>query len=173
MSPAAYIGFGSNMGDREAKFAEVLAALSHLPATVVERASRLYETEPVGLVDGGPRFLNAAVAVQTDLGPDELMSWMREIEARLGKSPSHRSDMSRVVDLDLLLYGTELFDKGDVHVPHPRMHLRAFVLVPLAEIAPHAVHPVDRCDVETLLRRLPREALEQVRPWQRVLHSGA
>ncbi len=168
MSPAAYIGFGSNMGDREAKFAEVLEALGNLPKTVVQKASRLYETEPVGLIDGGPKFLNAAVVVQTDLGPGELMSRIRDIEVRLGKSPSHRSDLSRVVDLDLLLYGTERLDNGDVQVPHPRMHLRTFVLVPLAEIAPYVVHPLFQCDAEELLGRLPVEEREQVRPWQRV-----
>ena len=170
MSPLAFLGFGSNMGDREAKFAEVLEALAHLPGTVVERASRLYETEPVGLSDGGPKFLNSAVIIRTDLTPEELMSRMREIELRLGKSPSHRSDMSRAVDLDLLLYGTERFDKCDVHVPHPRMHLRAFVLVPLAEIAPRAVHPVLRRDMEALLLDLPPGDREQVHPWRPVVN---
>jgi 2-amino-4-hydroxy-6-hydroxymethyldihydropteridine diphosphokinase len=85
---------------------------------------------------------------------------------RLGKSLFHRSDMSRVLDLDLLLYGTEQFDNGDVHVPHPRMHLRAFVLVPLVEIAPLALHPIFHCEVEKLLQSLPAEEREQVRPWR-------
>jgi 2-amino-4-hydroxy-6-hydroxymethyldihydropteridine diphosphokinase len=173
MSHAAYIGFGSNMGDREGMFAKVLDALAHLPKTSVKKVSLLYETEPVGLVDGGFRFLNAVVGIQTDLEPGRLMSDMRNIELQLGKSPFHRSDMSRVLDLDLLLYGTEQFDNGDVQVPHPRMHLRAFVLVPLVEIAPRALHPIFHCEVEKLLQSLPAEEREQVRPWRPQSDRGA
>ena len=102
MSPSAYIGFGSNLGDRESKFKEALRALGSLPVTIVKAHSRLYETEPMGLSDHGFKFLNAAVALETDLSPVELMKMIRDIELDLGKSPSHRSDMSRVIDLDLL-----------------------------------------------------------------------
>jgi 2-amino-4-hydroxy-6-hydroxymethyldihydropteridine diphosphokinase len=157
MSPSAYIGFGSNMGDRESKFNEALRALGSLPDTIVKAYSRLYETEPVGLSDHGFKFLNAAVALETDLSPVELMKRIRDIELNLGKSPSHRSDMSRIIDLDLLLYGDRHISGDGLEIPHPRMRHRAFVLAPLAEIASRVVHPVLGCTIDTLLDVLPAE----------------
>ncbi|MEW6112360.1 MAG: 2-amino-4-hydroxy-6-hydroxymethyldihydropteridine diphosphokinase [Thermodesulfobacteriota bacterium] len=166
MSPVAYIGFGSNLGNRERKFAEALRALGEIPATVVTAHSGLFETEPVDLSDDGPMFLNAAIAVDTKLSAKDLLNHMRQIELKLGKSPLHRSDMSRTIDLDLLLYGSELLSEGEVEVPHPRMHLRAFVLAPLAEIAASAVHPTLNRTVGELVRELPYEELVKVRPVQ-------
>ena len=157
MSPSAYIGFGSNLGDRESKFKEALRALGSLPYTVVRAYSELYETEPVGLSDNGLKFLNAAVALETDISPIELMNMMRDIELKLGKSPSHRSDMSRAIDLDLLLYGDRHISDAGLEIPHPRMHHRAFVPVPLAEIAPHIVHPVSGYTIGKLREILPLE----------------
>jgi 2-amino-4-hydroxy-6-hydroxymethyldihydropteridine diphosphokinase len=161
MSEKAYIGFGANLGDKESKFDEALEALNTLPCTKVTGHSRMYETEPEGLSDGGPKFLNAAIAIETDLAPDELMSAIREIELRLGKSPNHRSDISRLVDLDLLMYGDRQVRAGSLEIPHPRMHHRAFVLAPLAEIASRTVHPVLGCTVEELLNRLPAGEIEK------------
>jgi len=165
MSTLAFIGFGSNLGDRKAQFDAAVAAVRAVPQTAVLRCSSLYETEPVGLVDNGPSFLNAVVAIETTLSPDELMGRMRSIELDLGKSSGHRSDLSRQIDLDLLLYGEEVID-GPIRVPHPRMHQRAFVLAPLAEIAPKIRHPVLNREMETLLLGLPMAEREGVRPWQ-------
>ncbi len=134
MSPNAYIAFGSNLGDRELKYREALAALAELLVTTVRKHSGLYETEPVALTDNGLKFLNAAVALKTDLSPVELMKMLRVIELNLGKSPTHRSDLSRVIDLDLLLYEDLRISGDGLEIPHPRMHHRAFVLVPLSEI---------------------------------------
>jgi 2-amino-4-hydroxy-6-hydroxymethyldihydropteridine diphosphokinase len=111
-------------------------------------------------------FLNAAIAVDTELSAKDLLGHMRQIELMLGKSALHRSDMSRTIDLDLLLYGSGLLSEGEVEVPHPRMHLRAFVLAPLAEIAASAVHPALNCTIEHLVRGLPYEELMKVRPVQ-------
>lgn len=164
MSHQAYIGFGSNLGDRKAKFSESLAALGELPHTRVKSHSRLYETEPVGLSDGGETFLNAAVALETDLSPNDLIEFLRGIERKLGKSPLHQSDRSRVIDLDLLLFDERIIQEEGLQVPHARMHLRGFVLAPLVEIAPLAVHPDKNCTVERLLSILPVEELKGVRP---------
>ncbi|MGB6064329.1 MAG: 2-amino-4-hydroxy-6-hydroxymethyldihydropteridine diphosphokinase [Desulfomonilaceae bacterium] len=155
MSRYAYIGFGSNQGDRELKFREALAALAELPVTTVEKHSGLYETEPIGLADNGSKFLNAAVALKTDLSPVELMKMLRVIELNLGKSPTHRSDMSRTIDLDLLLYEDLHISEDGLEIPHPRMHHRAFVLVPLAEIAAEVGHPVLRSAIGKILDCLP------------------
>lgn len=155
MNPTAYIGFGANLGDRESAFVAACDALNELAGTVVARCSSLYETAPVGLSDDGPRFLNAVIAVETDLEPDQLMRELRGIERLLGKDPTHRSDRSRIVDLDLLLYGELLVKGTDWEVPHPRMHRRAFVLVPLAEVAPLAYVPDVCCTVSELLEEIP------------------
>ena len=134
MSPSAYIGFGSNLGDRKVKFQEALRAFEGLPKTEVKARSRLYETDPIGLSDRGPKFLNAVILLETDLSPRELIGSMRSIELALGKSVYHRSDKSRVIDLDLLLYGDEHFREEDLEIPHPRMHNRAFVSGPSGRI---------------------------------------
>ncbi|MFH1117461.1 MAG: 2-amino-4-hydroxy-6-hydroxymethyldihydropteridine diphosphokinase [Pseudomonadota bacterium] len=163
MSVTAHIGFGSNMGDREELFRSALDDLAKVRETEVTAHSCLYETEPKGLTDGGPKFLNAAIAVETDLAPADLMACLHSIELRLGKSPLHRSDLSRPIDLDVLLYGAEVIQDRDLVVPHPRMHERGFVLAPLAEIAPDAVHPVLNCTVGVLLSRLSDEERKSVR----------
>jgi len=164
VSTVAYIGFGANLGDRHATFQEALLALRALPLTVVTATSRVYETKPINISDGGPAFFNAVIELNTDLSVRDLMSHMRGIELRLGKSVSHRSDLSRVVDLDLLLYGECRISEDSIEVPHPRIQERAFVLVPLAEVAPHAVHPVLRRTADAMCGLLSREDLLSVRP---------
>ncbi len=164
MSPSAYIGFGSNLGDRKTKFQEALRALEDLPKTGVKARSRLYETDPIGISDHGSKFLNAVILVDTDLSPRELIASMRSIELKLGKSIYHRSDKSRVIDLDLLLYGDDHFREEDLEIPHPRMHDRAFVLAPLAELAPNIFIPTLGRTVEDLIRLLPERELAGVRP---------
>ncbi len=166
MSPVAYIGFGSNLGDRHGTYEEAVKALGKVDGIVVVKSSRLYETDPKGLVDGGAEFLNGAVAIETDLDPAELMAALRKIELKLGKSPEHRSDLSRPVDLDLLLYGDATVKQEGITVPHPRMHTRGFVLAPLAEIAPEAMHATFNRSVSTLVKELAEEEMAGVRPWQ-------
>ena len=138
----AYLGLGSNLGDRRDNLAAALAALAADGQAAVVVCSAIYETEPWGYTEQ-PSFLNCAVAVDTVLSPVELLALCKEIEERLGRMPGVRFG-PRVVDLDILLYGERVvrLDTPDLEIPHPRLHLRAFALLPLAEIAGEVVHPV-------------------------------
>jgi 2-amino-4-hydroxy-6-hydroxymethyldihydropteridine diphosphokinase len=135
----AYIGLGSNLGERESMIRQALEALSILPETDLVRASSLYDTEPVGDVDQ-PNFLNAVAQVETDLPASQLLWNLQLIEKRLGRERTRRWG-PRVIDLDLLLYGDEIIEEDTLRVPHPELTRRAFVLVPLVELEPLLVHP--------------------------------
>jgi 2-amino-4-hydroxy-6-hydroxymethyldihydropteridine diphosphokinase len=123
----AYVGVGANLGDRGAT---ISAALGALPGVV--GVSELRETEPVGVV-GQPPFLNGAVALETELGPRELLETLLGIERELGRERRERWG-PRTIDLDLLLYGDETIDEPGLTVPHPRLHERRFVLEPLLDL---------------------------------------
>jgi len=135
----AYIGLGSNLGEREDMIRQALEALAALPDTELLRASSLYDTEPVGDVDQ-PNFLNAVAQVETDLPAAQLLWNLLLIEKRLGRERTRRWG-PRTIDLDLLLYGAETIEEDDLRVPHPELTRRAFVLVPLIELEPLLVHP--------------------------------
>lgn len=147
----AYVGLGSNLGDRDEWIRAALAAMGALPDTRVTAVSSTYETEPVGVVDQ-PWFLNAAARVETALDPHRLLWNLRRIESALGRVRT-RAQGPRTIDLDLLLYGDRVIDTPDLAVPHPGLAHRAFVLVPLVELDPLLVHPVTG---ETLLAHLSR-----------------
>ena len=137
-SVTAYIGLGANLGDRLETLREAVRRLRELDE--VTSVASLYETVPVGYTDQ-PLFLNAVVALQTGLAAPQLVQALLDIEASLGRTRSFRN-APRTLDLDLLLLGDEVVDQDDARVPHPRLHERAFVLAPLAELAPDLVHPV-------------------------------
>ena len=137
----AYVGLGANLGDARASIVVALAELAQLPQTRVTAASSLYASAPVDA--GGPDFVNAVAALDTDLGPHALLAELLRIEARHGRTRAYRN-APRTLDLDLLLHGESLIDDATLTLPHPRMAGRAFVLVPLAEIAPHLVLPSGR-----------------------------
>ncbi|MBI3980156.1 MAG: 2-amino-4-hydroxy-6-hydroxymethyldihydropteridine diphosphokinase [Chloroflexi bacterium] len=132
-----YLGLGANVGDRLASMRSALRRLGE--AIAITAVSTVYETEPVGYLDQ-PRFLNLALAGRTALSPHELLALAKRIEAGLGRTPSFRN-APRPIDVDILLYGDETVDDPDLTIPHPRLHERAFALVPLAEIAPSLRHP--------------------------------
>ena len=142
----AYIGLGSNLGDREAT---IRAALAALPGVVA--VSELRETAPVGVVDQPP-FLNGAAALETELTPRELLDALLAVEQGLGRERRERWG-PRTIDLDLLLYGDETIDEPGLDVPHPRLHERRFALEPLAELEPELVIP-GRGSVKDLLAEL-------------------
>ncbi|BCP54094.1 2-amino-4-hydroxy-6-hydroxymethyldihydropteridine diphosphokinase [Kaistia sp. 32K] len=130
----AFLGLGSNLGDRAELLRDAIAALDTAPSVRVTRISSLYETPPWGPVPQGP-YLNACIGVETSLSPRALLELGLAIERDHGRERAVRWG-PRTLDIDLLLYGDEAIDEDGLIVPHPRMAERAFVLVPLAEIAP-------------------------------------
>jgi 2-amino-4-hydroxy-6-hydroxymethyldihydropteridine diphosphokinase len=133
----AYVGLGSNLGDREATLRRALELLAeHVDVVAV---STLRDTDPVGVVEQ-PRFLNGAACVETDLTPRELLGVLLGVERELGRERLERWG-PRTIDLDLLLYGDEAVSEPGLRVPHPRLHERRFVLEPLAELDPALVVP--------------------------------
>ncbi|MGC8904990.1 2-amino-4-hydroxy-6-hydroxymethyldihydropteridine diphosphokinase [Thermus sp.] len=135
----AYVGLGSNLGDRAGYLLLGLSALSRLPKTRLLRLSPVYETEPIGPPQ--PRYLNMVAELETGLPPRVLLSEMLRIEKALGRERKERFG-PRTLDLDLLLYGDLVLREEGLELPHPRLHERAFVLVPLADLLPEGRHPL-------------------------------
>lgn len=148
----AYIGFGSNIGDRLTHIQNAIHALSKTEGIILQEISSVYKTDPVGY-ETQAHFLNGVAAIQTDLPPLSLLHALKDIETAIGRK--HRIRWGpREIDLDILIYGDLCLQTEKLVIPHPEMHLRRFVLVPLAEIAPDLVHPVFQETVQTLLERL-------------------
>ena len=155
----AYLGLGSNLGDRQlnlVKAIELLAQWVH-----IEQLSSLYETEPVGYREQ-PHFLNAVCQLTTSLTPEELLALAKHVEAALGRMPSF-PNAPRPIDIDILFYGNRVINSPQLTIPHHRLEERAFVLVPLAEIAPDLSHPVSGRTVREMVERV--EGLEGVKRW--------
>jgi 2-amino-4-hydroxy-6-hydroxymethyldihydropteridine diphosphokinase len=149
----AYIALGSNLGDREATIRGAVDALAAAPGIEVVAVSSLVDTAPVGVVDQ-PRFLNGAAALETELPAHALLALLLDVERRFGRRREGvPPNGPRTLDLDLLLYGDEEIDEPGLRVPHPRLHERAFVLGPLAEVAPGVEVP-GKGEVQILLARL-------------------
>ena len=151
----AYIAFGANLGDPAAAFDQTLAQLSALAATRLAGRSRLYRSAPVD-APGQPDYINAVIAVDTGLAPLQLLHALQELELAAGRSRAYRN-APRPLDLDLLLYGETRWHDGELTLPHPRMHQRAFVLRPLAELAP-GLHIPGHGDLATLLPAVADQA---------------
>jgi len=146
-----YLSLGSNVGEREANLRAAIAALPGAGVRVT-RVSAFYETEPVDYLEQG-WFLNCVVEGETEKAAMELLRSLREIETRMG-SKKLVAKGPRLIDMDILLYGQETIETTELQVPHPRMHLRRFVLVPLAEIAAGLRHPSWNGTAEDLLARV-------------------
>ena len=137
MPTIAYIGLGSNLGDKKANCRRAVALLAKDSRVV--RASALYCTEPMGYAEQDD-FINAVVEIETGLSPEALLQQCRSIEEELGRVRTVHWG-PRTIDVDILLYGAVVIETSELIIPHPLLHTRRFVLVPLCEIAPQAVHP--------------------------------
>ena len=149
----AYLGLGSNLGDRRKNLQDASELLDTLDDGVrVLRSSSVYETEPWGLEDQ-PKFLNSVLEIAASVPPERLLELAKQVERTLGREWSPRYG-PRLIDVDVLLYGESVVEQPDLQIPHPRMELRAFVLVPLAELADGAVHPVSGLTIGQLAKEV-------------------
>jgi len=156
MDHVVFLALGSNMGNR---LANLKAAISNLtPQMAVKNKSSVYETPPWGFTEQAP-FLNQVIMVNTYLAPKALLSHLKRLEVALGRVPNFQNG-PRLIDIDILFYDDLVTDTPPLVIPHPRLHERAFVLVPLAEIAPDLVHPVLGKPVHELLDKLDRSDIK-------------
>src|SRR5262249_5971347 len=150
MPPRGPIGIRADLGERRGNTPGGIEKVSKLPGTRVVRASSLYESEPLG--NAKTWFVNSVIEVETDLAPEALLKKLKAIEEAMGrKRVKGKRWGSRIIDLDILLFDQDVIDKRTLKIPHPEMHKRRFVLLPLAELAPQVIHPQLGQTVSTML----------------------
>lgn len=150
----AFLALGSNLGDRIAHLRGARHALHSHAELCIIRASAIYETEPVGGPEEQPPYLNAVLEVQTSLKASQLLEFALTVEQQFGRCRKVRWD-ARSLDIDLLFYADRIFQKQELTIPHPRLHQRAFVLIPLMDVAPDFIHPLRQKTVREMLTQLP------------------
>jgi len=147
-----FLSLGTNLGDRAANLRSAIAMLT--PAVRVARESPIYETAPWGFEDQ-PNFLNMVIEAETDLAPLDLLKYLKALENELGREPTFRYG-PRLIDLDILFYDDLILQKPELTIPHPHLHERVFVLIPLADLAPNFIHPVFQKTIQQLLDSINR-----------------
>jgi 2-amino-4-hydroxy-6-hydroxymethyldihydropteridine diphosphokinase len=150
-----HLSLGTNLGDRLANLRNALDALP--PEVIILAESNIYETPAWGFEDQ-PAFLNMAIKGMTDLQPEPLLKHIKQLEVLIGREPSFHWG-PRLIDMDLLFYDELVMDKPQLVIPHPRLHDRAFVLVPLADIAPDLVHPILGKTISQLLEGMDKSSI--------------
>ena len=150
-----YLALGSNLGDRAANLRSAIESLN--PEVQVINCSPVYETPPWGYSDQ-PKFLNQVIEAETELPPDELLVFVKNVEVKIGRQETFRLG-PRVIDLDIIFFDRLIMDSPPLVIPHPRLAERAFVLVPLADLAPKLSHPILGVTVESLLSKVEKEGI--------------
>jgi 2-amino-4-hydroxy-6-hydroxymethyldihydropteridine diphosphokinase len=153
-----YLGLGANLGDRKRNLRQALRKMR--AKATIEKVSDCYATKPIGYLEQ-PDFFNIACLITTALSPHELLRFLKQIETAMGRNPSFRN-APRPIDLDILFYDDLVLPSPELTIPHPRLNERAFVLVPLAEIAADLVHPSLHLTVDELRRRVGCEGVALV-----------
>lgn len=155
----AYLGLGTNLGDREANLRSALAELAS-DRLIVKRVSSIWETAPQDMLDQ-PYFLNQVAEIETDLFPRQLFERAKQVERKLGRVASQPKG-PRVIDIDILLYGSSVVSTPEIEIPHARIASRRFVLAPLAELVPDLRHPVTKRTVRQMLAAVQEQVVRRV-----------
>lgn len=151
----AYIGIGSNLGDKRNNCLKAVEMIGQFPDCQITGQSEWYLTKPIG-VEGQDWYVNGVLSLDTNKSAQDLLNSLMGIEAELGRVRQQRWE-SRVIDLDILLYGREIIDEDNLTIPHPLMHVRKFVLVPMARLAPDLAHPTLGVTMTELLLKVPED----------------
>jgi 2-amino-4-hydroxy-6-hydroxymethyldihydropteridine diphosphokinase len=150
VSCLVYIGIGTNIGKKKENYREALERIAKIPSTTITKESSLYESEPHGEIKEW--FVNGVIEIMTSLEPADLLHHLKNVERAMGRKPMRGKKWgSRVLDLDILIYQGRVVEEKGLIIPHPQLHSRKFVLVPLSEIAPQLIHPKFSMSISALL----------------------